>query len=100
MTISTFMYIVVSGSLEMVRDGDDESTITKLGPGQSFGEEILLGFLENYEYTVTVLEKSKMEMIMEDEFLGLFQAMPNILDRMRRNAHHLHPQWEVRETKE
>ncbi len=45
----------------------------KLGPGQSFGEEVVLGCVENYEYTITVSNKAELDMIMENDFLNLFR---------------------------
>lgn len=93
--VGTAMYIIVDGSLQMDTWNDKGALQTDLlGPGQSFGEEVLLGFCENYTYTVTVVEKAKLEMILEDEFLNLFQAMPNVLERMRQNAIDLNPDWE------
>jgi hypothetical protein len=89
----TAMYIIVSGLLELTREKEQSTMATKLGAGESFGEEILLGFSETYDYTVVVLEKAKLEMIVEDDFLHLFQFMPNVLERMRQNAVDLNPQW-------
>merc|ERR1719326_500359 len=70
---------------------DTKAGVVKLGPGQSFGEEVLLGFVETYHYTTTVTERAKLEMILEDEFNALFNTMPNELERMRRNAKELNP---------
>lgn len=93
----TAMYIVVYGELQMKRNTKDgDVVVTDLGPGQSFGEEILLSFVDFYEYTVIVRKKARLEMIVEDEFLGLFQSMPNVLERMRSNALALNPEWERR----
>merc|ERR1719446_127992 len=112
--VGSAMYIVVSGWLEMdtqcvginsAEEGDagTKSTVTswasyageggkvKIGPGQSFGEEVLLGFVECYEYTVTVVEKAKLHMILESEFNDLFTTMPNEIERMRANALELNP---------
>jgi CRP-like cAMP-binding protein len=88
----TAMYIMTAGSCELSHSSGHPHAI-KLGAGQSFGEEILLGFAENYEYTVTVLERARLEMIVEDEFLNLFSSMPNVLERMRQNALDLNPAW-------
>lgn len=85
----TAMYIISSGSVEQ----DDGEHVNVLGPGQSFGEEILLGIAEQYTYRTMVVEKAKFEMILEDEFLNLFQTMPNVLERMRNNAIELNPKW-------
>lgn len=89
----TAMYIVVSGLLKMQFITENEVLESKLCPGQSFGEEILLGFAEHYDYTVIVVEKAKLEMIVEDEFLGLFQNMPNVLEKMKHNLQNLHPEY-------
>ena len=64
-----------------------------LGCGESFGEEILLGIKECYEYTTEVIETTKFQLLLEEEFLHLFSTMPTILDRMRHNAFELHPNW-------
>lgn len=90
----TAMYIIVFGSVRLARAGvKEKNSVSKLGMGQSFGEEILLGFTETYEYTVTTLEKTKMQMILEDDFLSVFSHMPNIIERMRRNAKAANPEW-------
>mmetsp|Transcript_105049 Transcript_105049/g.182682 ORF Transcript_105049/g.182682 Transcript_105049/m.182682 type:complete len:730 (+) Transcript_105049:83-2272(+) len=93
--VGTAMYIVDSGLLE-IKYGDEK--VSKLGPGQSFGEEVLLGFTEEYAYTVIVLEEAHLEMILESEFLTAFQSLPNQLQRMRQNALDLNPQWEQPQT--
>lgn len=84
------MYIIVSGWLSKSQSGKREEN---LGPGESFGEEVLLGFMENYEYTATVLERAKLDMILESEFVKVFQTMPNELERMRQNTLEFNPQW-------
>lgn len=94
----TAMYIIVRGSvnIEHVCEPPADQTLhNTLYPGQSFGEEILLGFVENYEYTITTNERSIFEMILEDDFLNLFTNMPNVLERMRRNATEMRPEWLV-----
>eukprot|EP00930_Biecheleria_cincta_P001400 TRINITY_DN102540_c0_g1_i1.p1 TRINITY_DN102540_c0_g1~~TRINITY_DN102540_c0_g1_i1.p1 ORF type:complete len:685 (+),score=114.50 TRINITY_DN102540_c0_g1_i1:23-2056(+) len=57
-----------------------------LQPGQSFGEEVLLGFKQNYEYTTIAKEDCILLSFMQDELLHLFQANPNVLEIMRRNV--------------
>jgi len=98
----TAMYIIESGYvIKNTRDDDEEHDpqdkkgLVKLGPGQSFGEEVVLGFVEYYTYTVTVKEgnKARLDMIREDEFLNLFSMMPNVLQRMRENFLELYPAW-------
>jgi len=66
-------------------------------PGQCFGEEILLGFEEYYDYTVKSMETSKVEMIQQKDLLNVFQLQPNILERMRKNARAMNPEWELKE---
>lgn len=88
------MYLLMSGSAQQVtQDAQGKEHITNLGIGQSWGEEILLGFYESYEYTVTTLQKCKMEMLLEDDFIGLFTHMPSVMERMRQNALELNPHW-------
>jgi len=114
------MYIIVSGSVQLetedwsmsklvrhsqiIRPGEtqaitaDEELEAKpdakwLGVGQSFGEEVLLGFMDEYEYTARVLKKVHMEMVVQTAFMQLFQSMPTAVDRMRQNAMELNPRW-------
>jgi len=104
------MYIVFLGSLEMLGgDADEElhddalektrsreqarrSQSRLIVPGQSFGEELLLGLAEHYEYTVKATEKCELEMIRQDEFLKVFSLFPNALERMRENTLEMKPQ--------
>jgi hypothetical protein len=89
----TAMYFIVAGSVRLDEETDEENSKRILLPGQSFGEEVLLGLIDNYTYSVTTMEKSKFQMITEEEFLTLFQAMPNVLERMRANAIDMNPKW-------
>lgn len=89
--VGTAMYIIDSGVLEMK---SERGIVTKLFPGQSFGEEVLLGFFEGYAYTVTVMENAQLEMILESELLTAFNLLPRQLQRMRQNALELNPSWE------
>lgn len=89
--VGTAMYVIDTGFLQM---RSLNGTVTKLGPGQSFGEEIVLGLAEGYGYTVVVLEDAHLEMILESEFLHAFQTLPRQLQRMRLNALELNPEWE------
>ena len=58
-----------------------DRSVRTLGAGECFGEEILLGIMEEYDYTTTVKEKAKFEMLLEQDFLGIFSAMPNVMQR-------------------
>jgi len=121
--VGVAMYIVFSGTLDMVIEDEsdasssrgklqsrnsylsDRGTKTSLStsvprrqkrqivPGQSFGEEFLLGFAERHEYTVKATDKCELEMIRQDEFLKVFGMIPNALERMRQNALELRPEW-------
>jgi hypothetical protein len=86
----TAMYIIVSGVLEMTKE---DGTSEHLGAGQSFGEEVLLGFVSEYTYDIKVLETVKVEMIVESEFTEGFRNLPNDLQKMRKNALTINPDW-------
>jgi voltage-gated potassium channel len=90
--VGTAMFMIEKGVLKLNRAGEEKTTL--LGPGESFGEEILLGFKEDYEYTVIVMQRSKLEVIEESDFVRVFQCMPRVMDRMRRNALQLNPEWD------
>lgn len=88
----TAMYIILHGKVN--KETNDGPCL--MGPGESFGEEIVLGISESYDYTTTVVEKTMLEMLLEDEFLNLFSAMPQVVDRMRANTFLMHPDWKER----
>merc|ERR1712151_1114186 len=77
----TAMYVIVSGTARMEMDLPEKKTSRLLGGGDSFGEEILLRFAEQYEYTTTATERMQLQMILVEEFMQLFSNMPNIVDR-------------------
>eukprot|EP00930_Biecheleria_cincta_P103803 TRINITY_DN95902_c0_g1_i1.p1 TRINITY_DN95902_c0_g1~~TRINITY_DN95902_c0_g1_i1.p1 ORF type:complete len:104 (+),score=18.82 TRINITY_DN95902_c0_g1_i1:41-313(+) len=87
------MYIIVNGTVSMQTSSRGMTESYTLEAGQSFGEEVLLGLREQYEYTTTVLEKSRVEMIYEEEFRAQFESMPQVENRMRYNAIQLNPKW-------
>lgn len=90
----TAMYIIVAGLVDMQKDGNGNGPkYSHLGAGESFGEEIVLGLTDDYNYTTRAIEKSTLQQILEDDFLELFRNMPNMKERMRRNAIALHPEW-------
>jgi len=114
--VGVAMYMLVSGSLRMVLEGEDEDggleeeeqdragqryrqgssdnfTTRDIVPGQSFGEEFLLGFAECNKYSVFAMEKSKLGMIQQSEFLKVFSMMPNVVERMKQNAMDLKTEW-------
>merc|ERR1712048_1276489 len=89
----TAMYVILSGTAHLESERPEVHKSRVLGAGENFGEEIILGLAEHYDYTVTATARLKLEMLLEEEFLNLFQTMPNIIERMRKNACDLHPQW-------
>merc|ERR1712048_98229 len=92
----TAMYVIVSGTARMEVDLPEKKTSRLLGGGDSFGEEILLRFEEQYGYTTTATERMQLQMILVEEFMQLFSNMPNIVDRMRRNFCDMNPKWKSR----
>merc|ERR1712032_200445 len=59
--------------------------------GDSFGEEILLGFEDKFQYTVLVTsERVKCHVIPEEDFLKCFLHMPEVVEQMRENAKSIH----------
>jgi len=57
-----------------------------LGPGDIFGEEIIVGLAELYTFTTKAETFAKLEMITEKDFGDCFQTMPTVVARMRRNV--------------
>ena len=45
-----------------------------------------IGFAECNKYSVFAMEKSKLGMIQQSEFLKVFSMMPNVVERMKQNA--------------
>jgi len=89
-----------SGALDLVSEGERVASKSSLKsvrrgivPGQSFGEEFLLGFAECHKYGVVALEASKLGMIQQSEFMKVFSMMPNVVERMRHNAHEVQKEW-------
>eukprot|EP00927_Polykrikos_kofoidii_P063397 TRINITY_DN5820_c0_g1_i20.p1 TRINITY_DN5820_c0_g1~~TRINITY_DN5820_c0_g1_i20.p1 ORF type:complete len:307 (-),score=40.19 TRINITY_DN5820_c0_g1_i20:86-964(-) len=80
--IGEFMYIFVTG-MGKQRGASNGKTI--LRRGNSFGEEILLGFAERYSYSVSVMVNSALCRICEDEFKKTFETMPDVVTQMRLN---------------
>lgn len=93
--VGTAMYMIDKGLLKWERPTIDgrKGGSGSMGPGESFGEEILLGFREDYDYTIDVVKLAKLEVIEERDFLTVFQCMPRVLERMRRNALAMDPEW-------
>lgn len=73
------MFMITQGTVQ-----DSEGPV--LQAGQSFGEEVLMGFKQNYEYSTYALEDCILQSLMQDEVLQLFQSNPNVLELMRQNV--------------
>merc|ERR1712176_162693 len=84
------MFMIISGTATMESNLGSK---TPLGPGDSFGEEVLLGLMDLYTYRITANTLLHMEMVHEDCFLRLFKHMPTTITRMRKNFCDLQPQW-------
>jgi len=77
------MYMIISGAVQKEHGAE---TIT-LAHGDSFGEELLFGLTEKYEYTTTPIGSVvvHMYMIVEEEFQDCFRMMPDVLLHMKQN---------------
>jgi len=86
------MFIMIEGTAEFedshqwfVFDGKTECPKTKLNPGDSFGEEILLGFESRFEYTVVAASMATLYEITCAAFYDKFSDMPEMIDMMKAN---------------
>lgn len=80
------MFIISDGSAHMSQQARDGSmNERKLGVGDSFGEEIILGLDERYTYTVTSTSPMSLHMLQELEFKACFQALPEMFTLMTEN---------------
>jgi len=87
------MFIVRSGMVKLERcDTSGEQLPSRiLSTGDSFGEEILSGLQERYDYSVFAVEKrASLYVIEEEEFQILFAHMPDIRDQVAKNAESLY----------
>jgi hypothetical protein len=57
-------------------------------PGDSYGEEILLGLTRTYVYTIVACQRTVISQIPSEEFMMHFQSMPDLLSRMQKNFSH------------
>jgi CRP-like cAMP-binding protein len=102
----TTMFLIISGKVHITAGADNringiappppstvsssESSMTQtLGSGDSFGEEVLLGFSEQYEFTTWAETRVSMHMIEEEEFENCFKSMPDVIQIMKKNAQEL-----------
>jgi CRP-like cAMP-binding protein len=92
------MYILTSGSVVLERmclDSDgtlsdkDAANMDEVRreflAGDSFGEEVLLGFEEMYNYTITACTATKALYISKEAFVEKFNLMPEIMNRIHSN---------------
>merc|ERR1712232_1232960 len=77
------MYVILEGCVE--KTGED-GIAHMLSPGDSFGEEVLLGVKNKYEYKTSALTTVSMCMIAKREFEECFDSMPDVRDTMRKNV--------------
>jgi len=58
---------------------------TEITIGDSFGEEIILGFEDMYRYTIVASTPIEAYLIPESGFVETFSTMPDIVEQMRKN---------------
>eukprot|EP00931_Biecheleriopsis_adriatica_P005981 TRINITY_DN107452_c0_g1_i1.p1 TRINITY_DN107452_c0_g1~~TRINITY_DN107452_c0_g1_i1.p1 ORF type:complete len:685 (-),score=109.46 TRINITY_DN107452_c0_g1_i1:239-2293(-) len=89
----TTMYIIRVGkvTLEHSSDLQGKQQLRTLLPGQSFGEEVVVGYLDRYEYDVTTSAAATFETILQHQLMEIFSCMPHVLERMQRNASEMDP---------
>jgi len=90
--VGTGMVILSEGTAEfqdghqwVIVDGMAQYARTKLNSGDSFGEEVLLGFEVTFEYTVLATSKVFMHEIPCAAFNSKFLDMPAMVENMRAN---------------
>lgn len=64
---------------------DNWDITNKLTIGDSFGEEIVLGIDQFYQYTVMAKTSLKMYTIHKDSFVHAFRNMPDVREKLKRN---------------
>lgn len=83
----TAMFIIVEGRASKHTPGADgePDKEEEIGDGESFGEEIVLGFEEQYKYTVVATSRLKLFSIPEALLLDRLATFPDQLAQMREN---------------
>jgi len=84
----TAMFIVTSGALELRCPGKTavEDVDSILRPGDSFGEEIIVGITESYLYDVPALMDTIGMMMDEQCFIEALEFLPDCVATIARNA--------------
>jgi len=75
------MFMIISGRVR--KEGDSETM--ELSHGDSFGEELLFGLCEQYQYTTTSVGNTHIYIIVEEEFQNTFRMMPDVVEGMKAN---------------
>ena len=78
------MFFIHVGSVRL-ETGRSESELV-LGPGDIFGEDIMMGLSGRCEYTATALDYVEMHTIDKDGFSDLFRSMPDVTAQVLKNA--------------
>merc|ERR1712187_576354 len=82
--VGTAMFIVCKG---LVRLEGSQRPPRVLSAGDSFGEEIVTGLTERYDYTVVAFKKRAILFVFEEEaFQQTFGPMPDVVDQVVKNA--------------
>eukprot|EP00931_Biecheleriopsis_adriatica_P104497 TRINITY_DN79168_c0_g1_i1.p1 TRINITY_DN79168_c0_g1~~TRINITY_DN79168_c0_g1_i1.p1 ORF type:complete len:674 (+),score=112.11 TRINITY_DN79168_c0_g1_i1:32-2023(+) len=83
------MFIIIGGFAIMERESekraDGETAPITLKTSDSFGEEIILGMQNTYEYTVTAASLCELFMIRTELFMHHFIDLPQVREQMLRN---------------
>lgn len=82
--VGTGMFFVVSGAAT-VEQNIGVAPKDNLRSPDSFGEEVLLGIEDQYNYTVVIEKEAQMVFLDEKEFAEAFETMPAIVGMIRRN---------------
>jgi CRP-like cAMP-binding protein len=94
-----YLYIIESGSVEMVAGPGDEMVLTELRPGEIFGEMSLLSGTPS-SATVRVRERSRLLAIDGERFTKLVTAYPSLQNYLfRLLSYRLRESSELRETR-
>jgi hypothetical protein len=81
------MYMIIDGKIVKDHEGQPQM---KLRHGDSFGEELLFGLREKYEYTTKPECDSTLYMIIEEDFQDCFRMMPDVIQKMTDNFLEMH----------
>lgn len=82
----SYLGIVASGQLALQKysSSGDYVTISLLGPGESFGEELIFGSSRRFPNTIEAMSNCKVILLSKDFLLGLLQENPRLIRNFMR----------------